>query len=49
MDETSIIDIVCRQTTYDKETAIQKLKEFDNEPLKVIKDFMGIKEKKIEF
>lgn len=48
MDETSIIDIVCHQTTYDKETAIQKLKEFNNDPIKVIKDFMGIKEKKAE-
>jgi uncharacterized protein (UPF0216 family) len=46
MDETSTIDIVCRQTTYDKETAIQKLKEFDNDPIKVIKNFMGINEKK---
>ena len=48
MDETSIIDIVCHQTTYDKETALLKLKEFDNDPIKVIKDFMGIKEKKSE-
>lgn len=46
MDETSIIDIVCNQTTYDKDTALLKLKEFDNDPIKVIKDFMGIKEKK---
>ena len=45
MDETSTVDIVCNQTTYDKETAIKKLKEFDNDPIKVIKDFMGIKEK----
>lgn len=45
MEETSIIDIVCNQTTYDKETAILKLKEFGNDPIKVIKDFMGIKEK----
>ena len=45
MDETSIIDIVCNQTTYDKEMAVTKLKEFDNDPIQVIKDFMGIKEK----
>ena len=46
MDETSTVNIVCNQTTYDKETAMNKLKEFDNDPIKVIKDFMGIKEKK---
>jgi hypothetical protein len=45
MDDTSIIDIVCRQTDYDKETAIQKLKDFDNDYTSVIKDFMGIKPK----
>lgn len=45
MEDTSIIDIVCRQTDYDKETAIQKLNECDNDYQKVIKEFMGIKPK----
>ena len=45
MEDTSIIDIVCRQTDYDKETAMQKLKEHDNDYQKVIKEFMGIKPK----
>ena len=42
MEHTSIIDIVCRQTDYSKETAIQKLKLYDNDYQKVIKEFMGI-------
>ena len=46
MEETSSIDIICRQTDYDKETAKQKLKQFDNDYTMVIKDFMGIKPKK---
>jgi hypothetical protein len=45
MEDTSIIDIVCRQTDYDKETVIQKLKEHNNDYQKVIKEFMGIKPK----
>lgn len=45
MENTSIIDIICRQTDYDKETALSKLKEFDNNYQKVIQDYMGIKPK----
>lgn len=45
MDDTSVIDIICRQTDYSKKTAEKKLKEFDNDYTKVIKDFMGIKPK----
>ena len=48
MDNTSILDIVLRQTDYDKETALSKLKEFNNDYMQVIKDFMGIKPKKPE-
>lgn len=48
MEETSSIDIICRQTDYNKETAVQKLKEFNNDYTLVIKDFMGIKPKKHE-
>lgn len=46
MDSTSTIDIVCRQTDYTRETAIIKLKEHKNDYQKVIKEFMGITEKK---
>ena len=45
MEDTSIVDIVCRQTDYDKETALQKLKENNNDYQKVIREFMGIKPK----
>ena len=45
MENTSVIDIICRQTDYDKETALSKLKEFDNNYQKVIQDYMGIKPK----
>jgi hypothetical protein len=45
MDDTSTVDIVCRQTDYDKETALAKLKEFNNDYMQVIKDFLGIKPK----
>lgn len=37
---------VISQTTYDSETAKQKLQEFNYDYIKVIKDFMGIKDKK---
>ena len=46
MDDTSVISIICRQTDYSEETAIKKLAEFDNDHMKVIKDYMGIKPKK---
>jgi uncharacterized protein (DUF362 family) len=48
MENTSILDIVLRQTTYDKETALLKLKEHNNDYMQVIKEFMGIKPKKEE-
>ena len=48
MDNTSIIDIVMRQTDYDKEKALSKLKEHNNDYIKVIKEFMGIKPQKEE-
>lgn len=34
--------MVMTQTIYDRETAIKKLKEFDNQPMSVIKDYFGI-------
>ena len=43
MEHTSSVDIICRQTNYDKETALQKMIEHNNDYTKVIKDFMGIR------
>ena len=40
------IDIVMRQTNYDKEMAESKLKEHDNDIMKVISEYMEIPEKK---
>lgn len=37
------IDIVLRQTNYTKEIAIQKLEEHNNNPINVIKEYMGVK------
>ena len=48
MDNTSVLDIIMRQTDYDKDTALSKLKEHNNNHMQVIKDFMGIKPKKEE-
>ena len=48
MDNTSIVDIVLRQTNYDKETALSKLKAYDNDYMKVIKEYLGIKPQKEE-
>ena len=42
------IFILKRQTDYNEETIIQKLKEFDNNIENVIRDYQGITEKKIE-
>ena len=37
----SIINIITSQTDYDKETAEKKLKEWDNDFIKVIKEFLN--------
>ena len=47
-NEEEIIDIVLRQTTLTRDEAIEKLKIFNNDYIKVIKDFMGIVDKKKE-
>ena len=39
------IQTIMAQTTYTEEEAQQKLELFGGDPIKVIKDFMGIKEK----
>lgn len=48
MDGASQIDIICRQTNYTNETAAAKLIEFDNDHVKVIKNYMGIKPKDVK-
>jgi septum formation topological specificity factor MinE len=48
MDESSMIDIICRQTDYTKEIAKEKLAEFDNDYLKVIKNYMGVKPREVK-
>lgn len=42
---TTPINMIMAQTTYTEEEATQKLEMFGGDPIKVIKDFMGIKEK----
>ncbi len=48
--QTEIINLVIRQTNYDKETAIEKIKEHNNDYLAVIKEYIlqDKKEKKTE-
>lgn len=48
--ETEIINLVIRQTNYDKGTAIEKIKEHNNDYLAVIKEYIlqDKKEKKTE-
>jgi hypothetical protein len=48
MDESKIEDIdetialVCRQTNYSKEIAESKLKEFNYDSMKVIREYLGV-------
>ena len=41
-----IIQLIMRQTDYTEEIALKKLEEFNYNHIKVIKDFLGITEKK---
>lgn len=43
-----LIDVVMRQTDYDAKTAQDKLKKFNFNAVEVIRDFMGIHNKKKE-
>jgi hypothetical protein len=47
-DIDKFINIIKTQTTYDDYFAIQKLKDFNYDYMKVIRDYMGIKDKKPE-
>lgn len=40
------IQMIMRQTDYDEKKVSEKLIEFNYDPIKVIRDFMGIAEKK---
>ena len=42
------ISIIMRQTSYTEEEAKIKLSEFNGDHIKVIKNFMGIEEKKVK-
>jgi len=42
------VKIIMTQTTYNEEEALEKMKLFNNDGMRVIKDFMGIPEKKVE-
>ena len=44
--EEEKIQMIMRQTDYDEKTASDKLEFFDYDHIKVIKDFLGVKEKK---
>ena len=39
------VQMVVTQTNYTKEEAVSKLSDFDNDPIKVIRDFMGLTDK----
>jgi hypothetical protein len=45
-NNTELIQMVMRQTTYSEEEAITKLQENDNDIFKVLRDFMRIPENK---
>lgn len=45
-DNVERIQMIMRQTNYTEEEVIQKLIAFNDDHIKVIKDFMGITEKK---
>ena len=48
MDIEEQINIIMRQTDYDEITTREKLKEFNNDHIKVIKYYLGITEKKVK-
>ncbi len=45
-DMSEKVQMIMRQTDYDQETAEQKLAEHHDDPIKVIKAYLGITEKK---
>jgi hypothetical protein len=47
-DMSEKIEMILRQTDYDAATAEEKLLEFNDDPIKVIKSYLGILEKPSE-
>jgi hypothetical protein len=47
-ESNEILEMILRQTDYTKEEAIQYLEKYENDPLKVIKNYMGIPDKKTD-
>jgi len=46
MDELNTsIEIICRQTTYSQEEAIDKLRKYNNDIQRIIKEYLGYKPK----
>lgn len=45
MNKEEKIDVICRQTDYDKEKAKKLLKEYDDNYLKVIEFYLGVNKK----
>ena len=48
MENSENIEIILRQTDYTQEVAIEKLNQHNNDYVKVIKEYLGIVEKKPE-
>jgi len=46
MEPQEKVDLVIRQTGYTEEVAREKLLEYNNDHMRVIKDYLGITEKK---
>ena len=47
-DEEETIKMIMRQTTYDRQTVIEKLAQHNNDVFKLLRDFMRIPDKKDE-
>ena len=47
-EQNELIELVMRQTTYDRETATTKLIKFNYDVMQVLREFMRIPEKKVE-
>ena len=45
-EQDEIINMICRQTTYSREVAIEQLSKHNNDVFKVLREFMRIPEKK---
>ena len=46
--QKKLVMVVKNQTTYTEEEIVEKLKENNNDPIQVIRDYMNVKPKKEE-